>query len=306
MPDLKVDLAGLRLGNPTILASGIMGSDKASLRKVALGGAGAVTMKSVTTEPRVGHPNPTVVQVEGGFLNAIGYSNMGIANAMVEFAGASSVGVPVIASIVASSPKEFGQMAEPLSSMEFSAIELPLSCPHTPGFGLMAGHGTPQATEEIAKTVRKVTRLPIIVKLSPNSMALGELAQAAVKGGASIINMGNTLGPGMVIDTGSGKPVLDFKVGGMSGPIVKPISIRCVYDVWEATKGRVPIIGTGGVVTGLDAIEMMMAGASAVGVGTGVYYRGMDVFSKITSEIEEYLERRGMKRMRDLVGVAHG
>jgi dihydroorotate dehydrogenase (NAD+) catalytic subunit len=306
MPDIEVNLAGLRLRNPTILASGIMGTDKASLKKVSLQGAGALTIKSITWEPRTGHSNPTVVQVEGGFLNAVGYSNMGLENAKVEFAGASSVGVPVIASIVSDSAEGFADLAEEFSSMEFSAIEAVLSCPHTPGLGLLAGQGTPEATLEITREIRKVTKLPLIIKISPNTQCLGEIAQAVVKGGGSVINMGNTLGPGMVIDTGSGKPVLDYKVGGMSGPTIKPIAVRCVFDVWEATRGKVPIIGTGGVVTGLDAVEMMMAGATAVGIGTGVYYRGMDVFKKVSDEIEAYMSRRGIKKVKELVGVAHG
>ncbi|MFH0862708.1 MAG: dihydroorotate dehydrogenase [Candidatus Altiarchaeota archaeon] len=306
MPDIEVNLAGLRLRNPTVLASGIMGTDKASLKKVAAGGAGAVTIKSITKEPRSGHSNPTVVQVEGGFLNAVGYSNMGLQNAKVEFAGVSGTGVPVIASIVSEEPEGFAYLAGEFSSMEFSAIEAVLSCPHTPGLGLLAGHGTPEATLEIAMAVRKATKLPVIIKLSPNTACLGEVAKAAMRGGASAINMGNTIGPGMVIDTGSGKPVLDYKVGGMSGPIIKPIAIRCVFDVYAATRGKIPIIGTGGVVTGLDAVEMMMAGASAVGIGTGVYYRGIDVFKKVAGEIEEYMVRRGMKKAKELVGVAHG
>jgi len=306
MVDVKVELGALKLKNPTILASGIMGTDKASLAKVARNGAGAVTIKSITKDARSGHPNPTIVQVEGGFLNAVGYSNMGLENAKVEFAGVSSVGAPVIASIVAEDAKGFGYLAQELSSFEFSAIEAVLSCPHTPGLGLLAGQGTPECTLEITRAVRRATRLPVIVKLSPNTMDIGDIARFAVKGGANIINMGNTLGPGMTIDTGSGKPVLAFKVGGMSGPIVKPIAVRCVYDVYEATRGKTPIIGTGGVVNGLDAAEMMMAGASAVGIGTGVYYRGLDVFKKVTDELEEFLTRRGIRKASELTGVAHG
>jgi dihydroorotate dehydrogenase (NAD+) catalytic subunit len=306
MADLTVEFAGIKLKNPTILASGVMGSDLASLKKIAGGGAGAVTIKSITRHPRSGHSNPTLVQVEGGFLNAIGYSNMGLDNAKVEFSGANKVGVPVIASIVADTPEGFAELAMEFSTLDFAAIEAVLSCPHTPGLGLLAGHGTPEATLEITKAVRKATRLPVIIKLSPNTQAIGDVAQAAAKGGASGINMGNSLGPGMVIDTGSKKPILDYKVGGMSGPIVKPIAVRCVYDVWAATRGKTPIIGTGGVVSGLDAVEMMMAGASAVGVGTGVYYRGLDVFKKISDEILEYLDRSGCKHARDLIGVAHG
>jgi dihydroorotate dehydrogenase (NAD+) catalytic subunit len=306
MPDLTVDLAGIRLENPTILASGIMGSDKASLGKVAAAGAGAVTIKSITREPRPGHPNPTMVEVEGGFLNAMGYCNMGLDNAKVEFAGVSAVGVPVIASVVAEDADGFAHLAEAFSSMEFSAVEAVLSCPHTPGLGLLAGQGTPEATSEITKATRRATKLPVIVKLSPNTMDVGAVAKAAVKAGAAAINMGNTLGPGLVVDTGSGKPVLGYKIGGMSGPIVKPIAVRCVFDVYEAIKGKAPIIGTGGVSKGADAVEMVLAGATAVGVGTGVYYRGLTVFTQICDEISEYMVRRGVRKLTELVGVAHG
>ncbi|MFH1055835.1 MAG: dihydroorotate dehydrogenase [Candidatus Altiarchaeota archaeon] len=306
MADVTVELVGLTLKNPTILASGVMSSDKASLKKVACGGAGAVTMKSITREPRPGHPNPTVIQVEGGIMNAMGYCNMGLDNAKTEFTGVSSVGVPVFASIVAEDAKGFAYLARELSSFEFSAIEAVLSCPHTPGFGLLAGQGTPEATYEITKAVKKATKLPVIVKLSPNTMNLGETAKSAVKGGADAINMGNSLGPGMVIETTLGKPVLAFKVGGMSGPAIKPIAVRCVYDVYEATSGKTEIIGTGGVISGVDAVEMMMAGATAVGVGTGVYYRGMDVFRMISKEVEEYMSANGVRKLKDLVGVAHG
>jgi len=301
-----VDFAGMTLKNPTILASGIMGSDKASLKKIAHSGAGAVTLKSITAEPRPGHNNPTMIQVEGGFLNAVGYSNMGLENAKVEFAGISSVGVPVIASIVAEDAEGFGYLGGELSGFEFSAIEAALSCPHTPGLGLLAGHGTPEATYEITRILKNNAKLPVIVKLSPNTMNIGEVAKAAMRAGAAAVNMGNSLGPGMVIDTTSAKPILSFKVGGMSGPAIKPIAVRCVYDVYEATRGKIPIIGTGGVVSGQDAVEMIMAGATAVGVGSGVYYRGLDIFGKISLEIEDILSRRGVRKLRDLVGVAHG
>jgi dihydroorotate dehydrogenase (NAD+) catalytic subunit len=306
MPEIEVNLAGIRLKNPTILASGIMGCDKASLRMAAGGGAGAVTTKSLTKEPRSGHGNPTMVEVEGGFLNAIGYSNMGLSNARAEFSGMSDVGAPAICSVVAETAQGFAEMAAGISDLGFSAVEVVLSCPHTPGYGLLAGHGTPEATLEISKRVKAATSLPLIVKLSPNTAALGDVAKAAVEGKADAINMGNTLGPGMVIDTGFGRPVLAYKVGGMSGPAVKPITVRCVFDVWEATEGKVPIIGTGGVVTGLDAVEMMMAGATAVGVGTGVYYRGLDVFKKIIRELGEYMAKNKVSRLEEIVGVAHG
>ncbi len=306
MADVSVELAGLKLKNPTVLASGIMGSDFPSIRKIAESGAGAVTIKSITKKPREGHANPTMVEVEGGFLNAIGYSNMGLDNAKYEFSRVSELGIPAIASVVSEDAQGFAELAAEFSQLGFSAVEAVLSCPHTPGLGLLAGHGTPEATAEIVSAVKKSCKAPLIVKLSPNSLNLGEIAKAAMKSGADIINMGNSLGPGMLIDTDCAKPVLSFKVGGMSGKAIKPITVRCVFDVYEATSGKIPVIATGGVVSGMDAVEMMMAGATAVGVGTGVYYFGFDVFQKITDELNEYLDAQKMSSPKELVGVAHG
>ena len=294
------------MGNPLVLASGILGTTKGSIRLCAQAGAGAVTTKSLSTKPRKGHSNPMLVQVEHGFLNAVGYSNMGIKEALVEFKRLDDVGVPVIASVVGKDAREFALLAGETSKLGFSALEIPLSCPHTPGLGLLAGHGTPKATAEIVKAVKKKTRKPVIVKLSPNTMNLGETAAAAVKAGADAINMGNTLGPGMKINIEAMRPVLDYNVGGYSGPAVKPVTVRCVYDVYEATKGKTPIIGTGGVTYGRDAVELMMAGASAVGVGTAVYYRELQAFRKISSEISSWMRKNRVRRIGDVVGVAHG
>jgi dihydroorotate dehydrogenase (NAD+) catalytic subunit len=306
MSSLAVELAGLRLANPTILASGVMGSAKASLVKIAESGAGAVTIKSVTREPRPGHRNPTMVEVSAGFLNAVGYSNMGLDAAKKEFVGLKDVAVPVIASVVAEDADGFRHLAAEFGKLGFDAVEAVLSCPHTPGLGLLAGHGTPEATREITSAVRKSSKLPLIVKLSPNVPDIGGVAEAAVSAGADVINMGNTLGPGMVIDLKSRQPVLDFKVGGLSGPAVKPVTVRCVYDIYEATGGETPIIATGGITTGLDAVEAFMAGASAVGVGTALKYRGLDVFKLICSEVVEWMESNHVGEISEVVGVAHG
>jgi dihydroorotate dehydrogenase (NAD+) catalytic subunit len=167
----------------------------------------------------------------------------------------------------------------------------------------MAGHGTPEATYEMTKTVKKNTKLPLIVKVSPNVMNLGEIVKAAEKAGADVINAVNTLGPGMGIDIKTGKPILDFKVGGLSGPALRPIAVRCVYDIYKSVK--IPIIGVGGVTTGNDAIEMMMAGASAVGIGTGVYYRGIDIFKKVCNEIEEFMKTHNYSDLKEIIGMAH-
>lgn len=303
MASLNVDFLGIKLSNPTILASGVMGVCVGSLKKVADNGAGAVTIKSISTEERVGHANPTMFSNGEVFMNAVGYSNPGVEVAAKEFKDLKKVGVPVIGSVIGSKPGDFGIVLDRLKKVSFDAIEIPLSCPHTPGFGLLAGQGTPEATAEITKIVKKHTRVPVIIKLSPSSPDLVGVAKAAQEAGADAINMGNTHGPGMRIDINSGKPIMDFKVGGLSGPAILPVSVRCVYDLYDAIK--IPIIGTGGITYGRDAIEMLMAGASTLGVGTAIYYREFDVFSKITREMRTFMEKKGYNSIKDLIGVAH-
>lgn len=303
MVDLSVNLAGIKLTNPTTLASGLIGLDTASLKRAVHGGAGAVTMKSLTTEPRKGHNNPIFVEVvEGGFLNAVGYANKGIEKAVVEFKNWEGES-PLIGSIVAGEINEWEKLAEKIQEAPISALEIVLSCPHTPGYGLMAGQGTPEATKKISKAVRKVTKVPLFVKISPSVQAIGEVSKAAESEGADAINMGNTLGPGMKIDIERASPILAFKIGGMSGPAVKPIMIRCVYDIYRSVK--IPIIATGGIVNGLDAIEAFMAGATAVGIGTGIYIRGINIFKKVCSEMKEWMQDHGYKQLKDLKGIAN-
>ena len=303
MVDLSLNLCGISLRNPTILASGILGTTRAILRRVARAGAGAVTIKSISEQPRDGHANPTILAFEAGLINAVGYSNPGLAEALEEFADLSDVTAPVIASVIGTEPEEFARVAEKMAALPFAAVELPLSCPHTPGYGLLAGHGTPEATSAITSAVRKVTRKPVFVKVSPNVPALGEVAAAAQEAGADAITAVNSMGPGMLINIEAREPMLDFKSGGVTGPALRPVAVRCVYDVYEAVK--IPIIGTGGVSTGRHAIEMMMAGAIAVGIGSAVYSEGMDVFGRVCSEMEEWMSVNDVAGVEELIGAAH-
>ena len=304
MTRIETKLAVVRLKNPTILPAGFLGISKKILERVAKCGAGAVTTKSITVKPKQGHNNPIFIQAtKESFLNAVGYSNPGIEAAKKEFEDLKNFPIPVIGSLVGKDAKEFAYLAENVNDIDFKAIEIVLSCPHTPGFGLMAGQGTPESTKEITSAVRKKTKLPLFVKVSPNVMKLGDVAKAAEKAGADGITAVNTLGPGMVIDVETAKPVLNFKVGGMSGPALKPIAIRCVYDIYEAVK--IPIIGVGGITTGKDAIEMMMAGATAVGIGTGIYYRGWDIFKKVCDEMIKFLESHDYSDVKEIIGMAH-
>jgi len=301
--DLSIDLCGVVLKNPTVLASGILGACKATLARAAAAGAGAVTMKSVSEEPREGHKNPTVITFEAGMMNAVGYSNPGIEEAVKEFADLSDVSSPVIASVIGQSAEQFARVAERMAELAFAAIELPLSCPHTPGYGTLAGQGTPEATEAITAAVRGVTEKPIFVKVSPNIPALAEVCRAAEAAGADAITAVNSLGPGMIINIEARAPVLDFKMGGVTGAALRPVATRCVYDIYEAVK--IPVIGTGGVSTGRHAIELMMAGARAVGVGTAVYMEGPEVFGKIAREMREWMEANGVEKVEELIGAAH-
>ena len=291
--------------NPLILASGFLGVSKEMLKRVAENGAGAVTIKSISLQPRLGHHNPTVLALDdiNALINAVGYSNPGLKEAEKEFAVLSDVPSPVIGSIVGENAQEFAALAQAFNKLPFAAIELPLSCPHTPGFGLLAGHGTVEATAEITSAVKKVTKKPVIVKISPSIQNLGEIAKAAEKAGADALNMGNTLGPGMVIDVNAMKPVLDFKVGGLSGAAIKPVTVRCVYDVFKAVK--IPIIGLGGVTTANDAVELILAGAAAVGLGSAVYFKGLKVFNEINQGLEKWMERHGFKSIEEFRGLAH-
>ena len=303
MANLSISFLGNNFSNPTVLASGILGVTKSSLRNVVRNGAGAVTIKSISKEPRKGHNNPIIITFEAGMMNAVGYSNPGLVEAKRELTGLTEVGAPVFASIIGTTPDDFAYMAKEFLTDDYAAVEVPLSCPHTPGFGCLAGQGTPEATFEITKAIRENTKLPIIIKLSPNSQNLGEVAKAAENAGADAINMGNTHGPGMAINLETRKPILDFRVGGVSGPAIRPVAVRCVYDLYKAVK--IPIIGTGGVNTGEDALEMMMAGARMVGVGSAVYYRGISVFKRICNEMNEWMDARGIKSIEEIIGSAH-
>ncbi len=290
MPGLAITLCGISLRNPLILASGISGTTVGALRLAVAGGAGAVTIKTITKEARKGHSPPIMAAFDAGLLNAVGYPNMGIDAAEGEFKDLTSVGAPVIGSATGKDAGEFAELVSRLDKLPFAAIELVLSCPHTPGFGTLAGHSTPEATREITAACRQVTRKPLFVKLSPNVPAIGEVAKAAQDAGADAITAVNTMGPGMLLESCSGQPQLSFGCGGVSGPALRPVALRCVYDL--ATAVTIPIIGTGGVSTGEHAINMLQVGASAVGVGTAVL-DDINCFTRIAQEMDAWLTKQG-------------
>jgi len=303
MTDISTDLCGFKLANPTVLASGIVGVSKASISYAAQHGAAAVTIKTLSIETRKGHPAPIMVTYPGGMLNSVGYSNPGIDGATAEYGDLSGVAVPVIGSITGKDEEEYKILAEKAAELDFSILEVVLSCPHTPGYGTLAGQSTPEITEKITSIVKERIKIPVFIKLSPNVMGLVELAKAAEAGGADGITAVNTAGPGMFIDIMSRKPILGGIIGGLSGDGLRPIAVRCVYDIFAAVK--IPIIGTGGVANGAQAIEMIMAGATAVGIGTAVYNRGIDVFQKVADELRTFMEQEGISSLAEIRGAVH-
>lgn len=306
-PCLQVALCGINLSTPFVLASGILGTSAGLLVRAARLGAGAVTAKSAGPAPRQGHPNPIVVDWGGGLINAVGLPNPGAereAEVLAEARSAlQSLGVPLIASIFAGAPEEFATVAHAVLRARPDLLELNISCPNVhDDFGEPFAASCAGAVS-VVRAVRPVCDVPLFVKLAPNVPNIGRIAAEAVAAGADGITAINTM-PGMVIDVESGRPVLTNKSGGLSGPAIKPIAVRCIYEIAE-TMPDVPIIGTGGVASGRDAAELIMAGATAVGVGTAVYLRGLDVFQQLTHELSEFMATHGYASVEAMRGLAH-
>ena len=302
MPRLSTEIAGLRLNNPTMLAAGILGTTAKSLMRVAEAGAGAVVTKSVGLKPRKGYANPTVVQVECGLINAVGLPNPGIKFFAEEIREAKKLlKIPLIVSIYGFSPKEFAENASLAAESGADAIELNLSCPHVEKTGMKIGQD-PQILMKTVSKVKEATEKPVFVKLSPNVPDIALLAEKAVKAGADGITAINTV-RAMKIDIETGRPVLAHKIGGLSGSAIKPIAVRCIYEI--SSRVDAPVIGCGGVTSWQDAVEFMLAGASAVQIGTAIAIRGLGVFREISEGIEKYLERKSLGSVKEIVGLSH-
>ena len=301
MIDITTKIASLRLRNPTILASGIMDEDAGSMKRIFDCGASAVVTKSIGLESREGYPNPTFAELEHGILNAMGLPNSGINEFEGEIRKLKESNVPIIGSIFGSNSHEFVELSKKMQNYGVNALELNMSCPHAKGYGLEIG-SDPKLVREITSKVKESTNIPVFVKLSSNLTDIVEIAKSAEDGNADGIVAINSV-KAMKIDLELKMPVLANKTGGYSGMAIKPIGIRCVYEI--AKNVDIPIIGVGGVTTGEDALEYIMAGASAVQIGSGVYYRGVDIFKKICREMECWMENHNYKRLSELIGVAH-
>lgn len=306
-PSLTTELCGLTLSTPFVLASGILGTSATLLERAAALGVGAVTAKSAGPGPRQGHANPIVIDWGEGLINAVGLPNPGAEREAEILAEARERlephGALVIGSIFAGTPDEFARVAQTVLRARPHVLELNISCPN-----VHHEYGEPFAAScagavSVVEAVRLVCDVPLFVKLAPNVPNVGRIAADVVAAGADGITAINTM-PGMVIDVESGRPVLTNESGGLSGPALKPIAVRCIYEIAEAVPG-VPIIGTGGVTTGRDAVELLMAGATVVGVGSAVYYRGVEVFRELTHELRDFMVEHGYDSIAEISGLVH-
>jgi dihydroorotate dehydrogenase (NAD+) catalytic subunit len=275
------EIAGLKFSNPTMLAAGILGYTGLSMKSVIEAGAGAVVTKSMGQEPRTGYLNPTIVQTSCGLLNAMGLPNPGISHFKEEMKELKQLETPTIFSIYGFSPEDFANVAKTADEMGADAIELNVSCPHVKKAGAQVG-SDPSLLTDIVKAVKMQITKPVIVKLTPNVTDITEIAKAAEKAGADALTAINTV-KGMAIDTETGTTILTNKFGGLSGPAIKPIAIRCVYDIYSIVD--IPVIGCGGVTCWQDAVEFIQAGACAVQIGTAVAFKGLQVFGSVANGI---------------------
>ena len=302
---LGVLLGKLALSSPLILSSGILGLSASSLKRVAAQGAGAVTTKSCGLNERPGHPCPSVIPFEHGLLNAVGLSNPGVAEMIREiqdFRTKSSA--PIIASVFGANIEEFGMVTEIIAEAKPDLIEVNISCPNVESeFGLPFG-SDPVACARITKLVKKKAgKIPVSMKLTANCPSIAHMAKVCQDNGADLITAINSVGPGMLIDLNVRKPVLANKTGGVSGPCILPVAVRCVWEIFRAVK--VPIIGGGGVSNTDSALQMILAGATAVGIGTGVYPKGLSVFNEINNGIREFMRTKKIRKLSSLIGGAH-
>lgn len=309
MTNLSIDFCNVHFPNPLVLASGILGVTGPTFAKTIEQGAGGITTKSLWKNPHPGHKNPTMFGTENYFMNAVGLSDAGIQKAIEELGEyLPKRKAPLIANIVGGKKEEFRDIAEAIGEMpqKPDLLEVNISCPNVED-----ELGKPFACDivsaaEVTKIVRSATKLPFSVKLSPNVDNIGQIAKSVVDAGANAITAINTVGPGMRWNIDLKTPILKNRVGGISGPAIFPLAVKAVYDIHAATKDtNTPIIATGGVTSGRDALEIMMAGGSLVGVGTAIYYEGDEFWKKATQEMQDWLKKEGIKNISEIIGIFH-
>lgn len=301
--DLAVDLGGIVMSNPVAVASGTFGYGREYEEYVDISKLGAVIVKGTTLEPRPGNPPPRIAETAAGMLNAIGLENPGVDVFIEEYLPyLADKKVTVIANIAGNSLEEYAAMAARLEGCKgLAGIELNISCPNVKKGGLQFGTD-PDMVRAVVKAVKAETSLPVMPKLSPNVTDIVAIARAAEEGGADALSMINTL-MGMAIDVNSRQPVLGNIFGGLSGPAIKPVALRMIYQVYPMVK--IPILGGGGIMNSTDALEFIMAGASAVSVGTGNFVDPHAAL-EIVGGICDYMVMNQVDDLQELVGVAVG
>lgn len=297
---IAVEMGSLHLSNPTLLASGVHGASLAKVLEALRVGAGGAVTKSIGPAPREGYPEPTLVEVDGGMVNAAGLPNPGADGFSQQLEKIRGKKLPILVSIFGGDENEFGKVIKSLDGNDFAGYELNLSCPHVSGVGTEVGHH-PEEVSNVVKRVKGGTSRPVFAKLSPNTDRLVEVARAAVDAGADGLTAVNTL-KAFPIDIESGRPALSNGYGGLSGAAIRTVALRCVYELRE--NFEVPIMGCGGVATWEDAVRFFLAGADAVQLGVSTIQK-FERFNDINVGIIEYLKKKGIPRLGDLVGAAH-
>ena len=301
MRNLSVELAGVTLKNPVMTASGTFGSGAEFSEFVDLNRLGAVVTKGVAAVPWPGNPTPRIAEVYGGMLNAIGLQNPGydvFAKRDIPFL--QQFDTKIIVNVCGHTEEEYLEVVEKLSDAPVDMLEINISCPNVKAGGITFGT-VPHVAEDITKKIKKIAKQPVIMKLTPNVTDIREMAKAVEAGGADAVSLINTL-TGMKIDINRRTFALANKTGGMSGPAIKPVAVRMVYETAQTVK--IPIIGMGGIMNADDAIEFILAGATAVSVGTANFHDPKTT-EKIVAGIEAYMEKYDVRDIRELIGAVH-
>ncbi|MFX1411260.1 MAG: dihydroorotate dehydrogenase [Promethearchaeota archaeon] len=296
---LEINLSGLKLKSPLILASGILGVSFSSMKRVINAGAGAVTTKSIGPKPRKGYKNPSIIEIyTGTFMNSVGLGNPGIDEFIPEIKELKKDNIPLIVSVFGDTKETYLQVATKAEKAGADAIEINISCPHAE----VASIGiNKELTYRVVKYIKDQLSVPLFVKLNPNVTNIGKIALATEKGGADGVIAINTVGA-LKIDVNTKRPILSHGSGGLSGKAIHPIAIKKVYDLYKLLK--IPIIGCGGIDTWEDVIEFFLAGASAVQIGTALY-KGINIIPEINEGIIKYLKENKYKSINNLKGLAH-
>lgn len=301
MNRLAITLPGLNLKNPVIPASGCFGFGREFAELYDLSLLGSIMIKAVTREPRLGNPMPRVAETPSGMLNAIGLQNPGIDKVEGELNWLSQFDLPIIANVAGYSDEDYCYVAERISKVpNIGALEINISCPNVKQGGITYGQD-PAVAKALTEKIKAVSSKPVYMKLSPNVANIKEMAKAVEEGGADGITMINTL-IGMRFDMKKRKPLLANKTGGLSGPAIKPVALKMIYDVYETVK--IPIIGMGGIQSAEDVLEFFYAGASAVAVGTENFVNPW-VCPQIIKELPAVLDKYGFEKLTDAIGVGH-